>query len=121
MQISNSIRLTRETCGLRHLSFNTEKTYTHWIGRYGIFLKDPKFQTMTSEQKMEAFLTDLALSGMAASTQNQAFNALLFLYRDVLKQTLGPVNSLRAKTPVTVRHAPSRRKLEGGSRIPQGN
>jgi hypothetical protein len=34
----------REVCALRHLSINTEKTYTHWLGGYGFFLKDPKYK-----------------------------------------------------------------------------
>jgi|ERR1044071_131837 hypothetical protein len=79
MQIQNAIRLMREVCALRHLSINTEKSYIHWLGRYGSFLKDPKLKSLTPEAKMEAFLTRLALSGVSASTQNQAFNALLFL------------------------------------------
>ena len=84
-----------------------KKTYTHWLGRFGSFLKDKRFKTLTPEKKMEAFLTRLAISDVSASTQNQAFNALLFFYRDVLKQELGPVDSLRAKRPVTIRQSPS--------------
>ena len=77
MQIQHAIRLLREACALRHLSINTENTYTHWLGRYGAFLKDPRFKNLTTEKKMAGFLTRLALSGVSASTQNQAFNALL--------------------------------------------
>ena len=52
---------------------------------------------------MELFLSDLAVNGkVAASTQNQAFNALLFLYREVIHQSLGQVNALRADRPVRV-------------------
>ena len=50
----------------------------------------------STERKIEAFLTHLASTRISASTQNQAFNALLF-YRDVLKQALGPVAAFRAK------------------------
>jgi hypothetical protein len=60
---------------------------------------------------MEAFLTHLALTGIAGSTQNQAFNALLCFYRDVLKQELGPVKSLRAKQSASIRHCPSQQML----------
>ncbi|OGO40290.1 MAG: integrase, partial [Chloroflexi bacterium RBG_16_57_9] len=50
--------------------------------------------------EVEAFLTHLAVEGnVAASTQNQAFSALLFLYREVLHQDLGPIDALRAKKP----------------------
>jgi hypothetical protein len=52
---------------------------------------------------MELFLSDLAVSGhVAASTQNQAFNALLFLYREVLHQPLGQIEAVRAERPVRV-------------------
>jgi len=64
MQIQHAIRLMREVCALRHLSINTEKSYTHWLGRYGSFLKDPKLKALTPERKMEAFLTHLALTGV---------------------------------------------------------
>jgi len=48
--------------------------------------------------EVEAFLTHLAVKeNVAASTQNQALSALLFLYREVLHQDLGPVDALRAK------------------------
>ena len=97
----------REVCALRHLSINTEKTYTHRLGRYAAFLKNPEFKTLPTEKKIEVFLTRLAFTGMAASTQNQAFNALLFFYRDVLKKELGPVDSLRAKRPATIRQCPT--------------
>src|SRR5689334_20200768 len=111
MQIQNAIRLIREVCALRHLSLNTEKSYCHWLCRFGSFLKDQKLKTMKPETKMEAFLTRLAITGVSASTQNQAFNALLFFYRDVLKQELGPVDSLRARRPVTTLQCPSQEEV----------
>jgi site-specific recombinase XerD len=50
--------------------------------------------------EIEAFLTHLAVDEqVAASTQNQALSALLFLYREVLHKELGPVDALRAKKP----------------------
>ncbi len=111
MLIHHAIRSMREYCALRHFSINTEKSYVHWLGRYGGFLKDSKLKKLPSEKKMEAFLTHLALSGVSASTQKQAFNALLCFYRDVLKQELPPVNSLRAKQPNHVRHCPSHEEV----------
>ncbi len=108
MKISHAIRLVRETCALRHFSFKTEKTYTYWLCRYGTFLKDHRATPWPTEQKIEAFLSRLAKEGVSASTQNQAFNALLFFYREVLKQELGPINSLRAKQSGNPRHCPTR-------------
>jgi site-specific recombinase XerD len=50
--------------------------------------------------EVQAFLTHLAVKeNVAASTQNQALSALLFLYRQVLNQDLGPIDTLRAKKP----------------------
>jgi hypothetical protein len=65
------------------------------------FLKTGQFQSVPLETKMEKFLTRLALAGASASGQDQAFNALLFFYRQCLKMELGPVNALRAKRAVT--------------------
>src|SRR5579859_6127564 len=104
MLIHHAIASMRDLCARRHLSLNTEKSYVHWLGRYGSFPKDPRHKDRTPEQKMEAFLTHLALSGISGSTQNQTFNALLCFYRHVLKLELGPVNSLRAKQSASIRH-----------------
>ena len=81
MQIQHAIHLVREACAIRHLSLKTEKSYTHWLRHYGLFLRDPGLKSQTTERKMEAFLTRLAHRGVSAGTQNQAFNAILFFYR----------------------------------------
>lgn len=60
---------------------------------------------------MEAYLTDLAKSRVSASTQNQAFNAILFFYRNVLKTDPGKVDALRARRPKMTRHAPTRQQV----------
>ena len=94
----------REVMRLKHYSIRTETAYCDWIRRY------IKFHGMRSredlqpaESKMELFLSDLAVNGkVAVSTQNQAFNALLFLYREVTHHSLGQVNALRADRPVRV-------------------
>src|SRR5437660_10144482 len=78
----------KEVMRLRHYSIRTEECYCDWIRRY------IKFHGMRSREelsdgtaKVELFLSDLAVNGnVSASTQNQAFNALLFLYREVLHQ-----------------------------------
>ncbi len=92
---------------LRHLSLATEQSYCGWLVRFARFASEQCVPLSKPEQKMEAFLTQLAKQEVAASTQNQAFNALLFFYREVLKVELGKVNSLRAQRPVMVRTAPS--------------
>ena len=94
----------REVLRLKHYAIRTETCYCDWIGRY------IRFHNMRSrdelnggEAKIELFLSDLAVNGhVAASTQNQAFNALLFLYREVLHQELQGIQAVRADRPVRV-------------------
>jgi integron integrase len=70
---------------LRHLSLRTEETYRSWIKRFILFHGKRHPQELGAEG-VRSFLTHLAVKEhVAASTQNQAFNALLFLYKQVLK------------------------------------
>jgi len=67
-----------------HYSIRTEQAYIGWMVRYIHFHQKRHPQDM-GVPEIEAFLTHLAVEGnVSGSTQNQAFNALLFLYRDVL-------------------------------------
>src|SRR5215467_10812184 len=68
----------------RHLSLRTEQAYRNWIKRYILF-HDKRHPRELDAEAVRAFLTHLAVNDrVSASTQNQAFNALLFLYRQVL-------------------------------------
>jgi integron integrase len=91
----------REVLRRRHYSIRTEQAYVAWIRRFILYHGKRHPQTMGARE-VEAFLSHLAVARkVAASTQNQAFNALLFLYRDVLKQELGLLDDVeRAKRPV---------------------
>lgn len=107
MNVLNAIRLLQEACALQHTALNTEKSYVRCVQHYARFLRSPQPKPMlTTEARIEAFLTKLALRWVSASTQNQAFNALLFFYRYALKQDLGNINALRAKRPATLRYCP---------------
>src|SRR5262245_57983793 len=108
MQLQQAISAIRDACMLKHLSVQTEKTYVHWVRRYGAFLQATK---LPPGQSSETFLTSLARAGVSASTQNQAFKSLLFLYREVLKQELVEVNALRAKRPATFRYCPTKAEV----------
>ena len=69
----------------RHLSLRTEEAYRNWIKRY-IFFHNKTHPRELDAEAVRSFLTHLAVNEhVTASTQNQAFNALLFLYRHVLK------------------------------------
>lgn len=91
----------------KHFSLSTEESYGNWLKRFCSYIKTLPEPT-TREKKIEQFLTALAKDNVSASTQNQAFNALLFFYREVLGVELKNIQSLRAKRPAHVRHAPSR-------------
>jgi integron integrase len=107
MTTSQAIDQLRLVLRRQHKSLSTEKSYTFWLRRYiPAVLLMPR--NLPSEQKLERFLSDLARDrDVSASTQNQAFNALRFFYRDVLGQDLGNVDALRAQRPVHERHAPT--------------
>jgi integrase-like protein len=73
----------------RHYSYQTEKTYIHWIKRF-IFFHHKRHPAEMGKGEVEQFLTSLAVDRhVSAATQNQALHALLFLYREVLTQELG--------------------------------
>jgi len=94
----------REVLRLRHYSIHTERSYCDWIRRYIRFHNmKSRSELEPAEAKIEAFLSDLAINGhVAVSTQNQAFNGLLFLYQQVLHQKLGHVEAIRATRPQRV-------------------
>lgn len=81
----------------KHLSLNTEKTYCGHIRSYIDWIIDHGRNLPDSRSRVEAFLTSMAHRGCSASTQNQAFNALLFLYEQVRKEKLPHIQALRAK------------------------
>jgi integrase len=96
---------------LQHRAWKTEQSYIAWIRRYMAWLKSNR-PAGESAEKMGGFLTHLAqVEEVAASTQNQAFNALLYMYR-ALGVELGEVKSLRAKPGKFERHAPSLQEVK---------
>ena len=87
----------RDAIRVNYYARNTEQAYVYWIKKYILFHNKRHPKEMGASE-VQAFLTHLALEGhISASTQNQALSALLFLYRNVLSQELGPVDSVRAK------------------------
>jgi hypothetical protein len=78
----------RELIRIRHYSIRTEQAYVQWICRFILFHGKRHPSDMGGEE-LTAFLSHFASQrNAAASTQNQALNAILFLYRDVLKTKL---------------------------------
>jgi site-specific recombinase XerD len=83
-----------------HYSIRPEQTYVDWVRRFILFHRKRHPAEMGAPE-VEAFLTHLAVQGkVAASTQNQALNAIVFLYRQVLKKEVGWLEGVeRAKKP----------------------
>lgn len=90
----------RDTIRTRHYSIRTEEAYLQWVRRFILF-HDKKHPADMGAPELEAFLTHLAVvRNVAASTQSQALSAILFLYREVLKQDLPWLDGVtRAKKP----------------------
>jgi hypothetical protein len=114
----------RESMRTRHYSPRTEKTYVHWIKRF-IFFHDKRHPREMGEVEIGQFLSALATEAqVSASTQNQALNALLFLYRVVLGKPLVMSTELSARKGQTgfqsfspaKRSAPSLQGWKGLSR-----
>lgn len=90
----------RDVIRRKYYSFRTEQTYVDWIRRFILFHRKRHPNEM-AETEVTEFLTHLAREGnVAASTQNQALSALLFLYKQVLKQEIGWLDQVeRVKRP----------------------
>jgi integron integrase len=87
----------RELIRLRHYSLRTEQTYLDWVRRYPAYAKANQLDWQT-DGTCRSYISYLATSrNVASSTQNQAFNALLFLHREVLKREMADITSVRAK------------------------
>jgi integron integrase len=93
----------RRAIRIKHYSYSTERTYINWVKRFFYYVLNEKKkdiqQSGISSDDVKDYLSYLALKKrVTASTQNQAFNSLLFLFRDVLKLELNDLSkTVRAK------------------------
>jgi len=88
----------RQAVRMRHYSYMTEKVYVHWIKRF-IFFHNKRHPAEMGEVEIARFLSSLASdSHVSASTQNQALNAVVFLYNHVMEKKIGLIQGIiRAK------------------------
>lgn len=92
------LRQVHEAIRRNYFSRRTEEAYAHWIKRF-IYFHGRRHPASLGEPEMTAFLNHLAAERkVAASTQNQALPALLFLYKEVLGQELGWLDGLTRAT-----------------------
>lgn len=124
MQKPRLLDQVREVCRVRHYSPRTEKTYIDWIMHY-IFFHDKRHPKDMGAAEINAFLSWLAVSqNVAAATQYQALNDLVFLYHQVLKIDPGDFGEVvrgaigrrnqadqPAHLPSQLRHAPAGGRL----------
>lgn len=103
----------RDVIRRKHFSLRTERTYCDWIRRFILYHRKRHPKEM-GETEITEFLTHLARDGLvAASTQNQALSALLFLYREVLQRDIGWLDKVQrakrpARLPVVLTHDEAR-------------
>jgi hypothetical protein len=107
MNLPLAIERLRSVLRRQHKAPSTESNYIDWLRHYVNSLGRLP-DCLSSEQKLERFLTGLACHrDLSASSQNQALNAILFFYKEVLRQPLQGIDALRAKRPIHLRHAPT--------------
>ena len=95
----------RETLRFYHYAYNTEKSYVEWILRFIRFNGKKRPRDM-GKYEIERFLSHLAVNrNVAASTQNQAFNAIMFLYKRVLDMPMDL--DIRARRTSKARRLPT--------------
>jgi site-specific recombinase XerD len=97
----------REVLRYHHYAYRTEQTYCQWILRYIHYFGGKTHPRLLGAKDIEAFLSHLATEKqVTASTQRQALNALVFLYKHVLdvdlKEDIAPARSKRHRSPPTV-------------------
>lgn len=97
----------REVMRYYHYAYRTEQTYCQWILWFIYFFGGKTHPRKLGARDIERFLSDLAVNrSVAASTQRQALNAIVFLYREVLNISLegklAPIRSKKKPKTVTV-------------------
>ncbi len=91
--------ILRDKIRVKHYSLSTERTYVYWVKAY-ILYHNKRHPKDMGKKEIEQFLTYLAVEkNVSPTTQNQAFNAILFLYRDIFGFDTKDMNiqALRAK------------------------
>jgi hypothetical protein len=113
---------TRRLMRIRHLSYRTEQSYLEWVGRF-VRRYGGRPSKEVGETELRAFLDGLAQVGqVSASTQRQALNALVFLFREVMGRQLGDFSDyqqavVRQRLPVVLTRDEIRRLLGHCGRV----
>ena len=106
-QIEFWVNRAREVLRMQHLSYSTERDYCGWLRRYFAFTTKLK-KGFTPEQKAENFLNYLAnVENVSGQTQDGAFYAILYFYKNVVRTPLKDIQCLRPAKRQAVRTAPA--------------
>ncbi|VAW77890.1 Integron integrase IntIPac [hydrothermal vent metagenome] len=99
MKNSPFLQQLREAIRVKHYSIRTEQAYVGWAKRFILFHNKRHPKEMAEPEVCE-YLSHLAIQkNVAASTQNQALNAIVFMYKHVIERPLEKLDSVRAKKP----------------------
>jgi len=94
------MQIMRDSLKVRHYARSTVKTYLQWCSRYFAYCGQSDI-TANSDSAFKAFLSHLALKRrVSSSTQNQAFNAILYLFRNVWSREPDNIDAVRARKPL---------------------
>lgn len=94
---SQTVKGLRAACRLQHLSYDTEKSYASWVRQYiGFYQSRSELKGRPATEVIRLFLSYLAeVRRVAASTQNQALNAVVFLYKHVFQKEVGDFSDFK--------------------------
>ncbi len=114
MNLAQTIEAAKNVLRFKHMAYKTEKTYLHWIARFAKWCKDHPMGD--HQDKVRAFLTHLAREReVSASTQNQALNAIVFLYKHVLREDVGDFSGYHPARHSALANLGTRLKCSCGS------
>lgn len=103
----------REKLRIRHYAYSTIKSYIQWCSRYLAYCIETGVDPVSDESYV-SFISYLALKrSVSASTQNQAFNAILFLFRNVWNREPENIDSVRARRPKRLPVVLSKEEVSG--------
>jgi integron integrase len=100
-KLLDQVRITMRAA---HYSKRTEESYVNWIKRY-IHFHNKRHPNVMGTEEIRNFVTSLAVDhNVSASTQNQALQAILYLYKNILKKDVGWINEIKRST--RIKHLP---------------
>ncbi|MCD4776899.1 MAG: integron integrase [Candidatus Aegiribacteria sp.] len=106
------LKVMKESLRIRHYARSTEKAYLNWSTRYFNYCMEMSID-IKSDSSFRNYLSHLALRRkVAASTQNQAFNALLFLFRNAFSREPESIDAVRARRPLRLPVVLSRKEVK---------